>query len=262
MKAVRPSVYWLFVEGDPKALQLTNAVGVVGSRRVTKRGIAAAIRVASWLVRRNITIVSGLAEGIDAAAQQVAADAGQPTVAVVGHGLSVVFPASTARLRQEIVNANGAVVTEYLPSDRYDRSKFIARNRIQAGLSRVLVPVEAEYESGTAHTVRFAHDYGRRLVGVRLNGDPGVHRLLTELGAPIIDLSSKDANAEFAGILSEAFQRPVPVEAPVLTGLVLHRVVQEFRDIASRYPITEDDLALLLEKLQAVQRETSPPDAD
>ncbi len=262
VKDARPGVYWLFVEGEPSTLQLSDTVGVVGTRKASNQGKAAATRVAWWLARRGLTIVSGLAEGIDAAAQQVAVDAGQPTIAVLGHGLSIVFPASTARLRQEIVRANGAVVAEYLPSERYDRSKFIARNRIQAALSGVLVPVEADYGSGTARTVRFAHEYGRRLVGVRLNGEAGVHRLLAELAAPIIDLTSSTANAEFAEILSETFQRPVPVEAQIPTSQLLSRLVEEFHDLVDRYPIKDEDLDALTERLRAVLREASSSDAD
>lgn len=262
VKDARPGVYWLFVEGDPNALQLSNTVGVVGTRKASKQGRAAATHVALWLARRGLTIVSGLAEGIDAAAQQVAVDAGQPTIAVLGHGLSLVFPASTARLRQEIVRANGAVVAEYLPSERYERSKFIARNRIQAALSGVLVPVEADYGSGTARTVRFAHEYGRQLVGVQLNGEAGIHRLLGELGAPIIDLTSPSANAEFAEILSETFQRPIPVEAPIPTGQLLSRLVEDFRDIADRYPIKEEDIDGLVEQLRTVLREARSSDAN
>jgi DNA protecting protein DprA len=257
LKDVAPAVYWLFVEGDPAALSSDSTVAVVGARNATAWGKRTATRVATWLVRRGITIVSGLAEGIDEAAHQVAVDAARPTIAVLGHGLSVTFPSSTAGLRQDIVRTGGAVVTEYLPSERYDRAKFINRNRILAGLGRALVPVEGEYASGTARAARYAHEFRRQLVGVRANATPpmGIHRLLAELGAPIIDLASPDANARFAEVLSTAFHTAVPAEPPPGATDVLARIVQDFRQLAQRYEITAEDMDSLVERLRAVMSE-------
>ncbi len=223
--------YWLFMEGDERALDALNRIALVGTRSPTVTGTKAAERMASWLVRRNMTIVAGLAEGIDAVGHQAAVDCGRPTIAVLGHGIDVAFPASTIPLRRGIVEAGGVVLTEYLPSERYDRGKFIQRNRLIAGLSRAVIVVDAEYSSGTAHTVRFAAQYGIPIVGGRLNGyQPSVFSLLDELGATIVDIGTPGEDTSLAIALAEALGHAVPEEPtlaePDATTRVLARIMQ------------------------------------
>lgn len=252
----RPVPYWLYVEGDADLLRFENHVAVVGTRRPSKWGLKTATEIASWLAHRDITVVSGLAEGIDEAAQQACADAAARTIAVLGHGVNVIFPASTAALRQEIVMEGGAVITEYLPNDRFDSSKFVQRNRIQAALSRAVIPIEAEYASGTAHTVRFASTYGRLLIGLKFNGmTPGITKLVKELGAPIVDLAEPNAHATIEKYLGLALGKTLEESFAAQKRIVLARYADEFRALAARYEMNQADMDFLFERLQAVLHE-------
>jgi DNA processing protein len=252
----RPVPYWLYVEGDADLLRFENHVAVVGTRRPTKWGTKTATEIAAWLAHRDITVVSGLAEGIDEAAQQACADAAARTIAVLGHGVNVTFPAATAALRQEIIKQGGAVVSEYLPNDRFDSSKFVQRNRIQAALSRAVIPVEAEYASGTAHTVRFASTYGRLLIGLKFNGmTPGITKLVKELGAPIVDLAEPDAHATMEKYLGLALGKSLDESFGAQKRAVLTRYADEFRGLTGRYELDQADVDFLFERLQAVLHE-------
>ena len=125
---------WLFVQGDVKLLSRRSLIAVVGTCEASPRGIKRAKRLTQWLAEWGFGIVSGLAEGIDQAVHQAALDHGAPTIAVLGTGISVVFPASTGPLRRQIIEAGGAIISEYFPQASYSRARFVQRNRIQAGI--------------------------------------------------------------------------------------------------------------------------------
>lgn len=173
---------WLFVQGNEKALYQRPAVAVVGTRHPSPEGIRAAGIVAGMLSAYPVVLVSGLAEGIDAEAHRRSLAEGATNIAFLGHGINLIFPAGTAAIRERIVEGGGAVATEYMPDQRYQRSFFVERNRLQAGLADLVIPVEAQAASGTAHTVGFAKQYGRRIVGVRTNGHNGLSSVLAQDG--------------------------------------------------------------------------------
>ncbi len=152
----------LFVDGDPNALWHPG-VAVVGSRSATAGGRDHTRAFASSLAGAGLAIVSGMAAGVDAIAHEAAlARAGAITVAVVGTGVDVAYPAHHQSLRDRIA-ARGAVVSEYLPGTGPVAGHFPARNRIIAGLALGTVVVEAAMRSGALITARLAAEAGREV---------------------------------------------------------------------------------------------------
>lgn len=154
----------LFVRGalvDDDAL----AIAIVGSRRPTPYGLAVAERLASDLAGRGVTIVSGLARGIDTAAHRGALAAGGRTIAVLGCGLDVVYPPENVALARTI-EAHGAVVSQFAAGVPALPGHFPARNRTLAGLALGVVVVEAAEKSGALITAGFAGDLGRETYAV------------------------------------------------------------------------------------------------
>jgi len=141
------------------------------------------------LVRAGITLVSGLAYGVDAYAQKLALEAGGKVVAGLGSGLHRLYPASNTNLALEIVAKSGLVCTEFAPDVGPQKAFFPQRNRIVAGLSKVTLIIEAAEQSGTSITARFALEAGREVAVVP--GDifakqsAGVHELLKQGAHPI-----------------------------------------------------------------------------
>jgi DNA protecting protein DprA len=185
---------WLFVQGDPRVLYHKPAVAVVGTRNPSVGGRRATSYVVRLLSPYPITLVSGLAEGIDEEAHRSSLIEGITNIAFLGHGINFVFPAATGDLRKQIVERGGAVVTEYLPDDHYQKAFFVERNRLQAALANVVIPVEANPRGGTAHTIRFAQKYGREVIGIKWKGANGILEDLERSGAPIIDILSQEGS--------------------------------------------------------------------
>jgi DNA processing protein len=141
------------------------AVAVVGTRRVSPYGQQVAEMVASFLARNGVTVVSGLALGVDSIAHRAALDAGGRTIAVLGSGVDHIYPSQNSTLAGEML-ASGAVISEFGLGTRPDRGNFPARNRIISGLSLATVVVEAGEKSGDLITASFAADQGREVFAV------------------------------------------------------------------------------------------------
>ncbi len=154
----------LFVHGDPDYLHQPQ-LAVVGSRNPTASGAALAREFAAWLSGRGLTICSGLATGIDAAAHEGALEGQGGTVAVTGTGLDRVYPARHRDLAHRIA-ANGALVSEFPPGTPPQASNFPRRNRIISGLSIGTLVVEAALRSGSLITARLARDQGREVFAI------------------------------------------------------------------------------------------------
>lgn len=154
---------WLFVEGNYQILNLTS-IAIVGSRKPTEDGLWLTKYVVASLVSQNLISVSGLADGIDQKAHFESIAFNIPTIAVLGTAIDRNYPRGSEYLRSLIISNGGAVVSEYLLGQNYSAENFIRRNRIQAGLSKIIIPVEWNIKSGTAHTVNFAKKYNRFLV--------------------------------------------------------------------------------------------------
>lgn len=146
----------LFVKGQLCGLH--HALGIVGTRRCTRRGYEHTRHIASEL--KGMCVVSGLARGIDTAAHLGALDAGLSTIAVLGCGVDVIYPPENEETYRKIAQ-NGAVISELPVGATPHMGHFPMRNRIIAGLSRGLVVVESEMKGGTAITASLALQYGK-----------------------------------------------------------------------------------------------------
>lgn len=152
----------LFAEGERPDAWERPRVGVVGTRAATPHGLADAHELGAVLARAGVTVVSGLAIGIDAAAHEGAIDADGTVLGVLGTGLDVVYPRRHTRLHAR-VRRHGLLMSEYRHGTEPHPSRFPARNRIIAGLSDVVVVVEATATGGARITAGLALDYGRDL---------------------------------------------------------------------------------------------------
>ncbi|HEX2947148.1 MAG TPA: DNA-processing protein DprA [Clostridia bacterium] len=165
-----------------------HCVAVVGSRKATWYGLDMSKRLSSELARHGVTVVSGMARGVDSKAHCGALEAGGRTIAVLGCGVDIVYPSENRGLMEEICK-QGAVISEFLPGTEPIPFNFPARNRIISGLSRGVVIVEASEKSGSLITADYALEQGRDVFAVPGNinsmNSSGTNRLIRE-GARII----------------------------------------------------------------------------
>ncbi|MFC4911871.1 DNA-processing protein DprA [Actinomadura gamaensis] len=138
-------------------------VSVVGSRAASARGVEIATAVARELVRRNITVIAGLAQGIDTAAHRSALDSGGRTVAVIGTGINKSYPAANRDLHYEISMA-GLLLSQFWPDAPPQKHTFLRRNETMSGYGIATVVVEAGEASGTRYQARKAIEHGRPVI--------------------------------------------------------------------------------------------------
>lgn len=155
-----PALLW--VKGDPQVLSM-KGIAVVGTRKASKYGLRMAEHFASGLVENDVTIISGLALGVDGSAHQAALGAGGKTIGVLGSGIDIIYPRKHIRLAEEIVNRGGAVISEYPPGTKPDAGNFPVRNRIVSGLSLGTLVVESGIKGGSMITARLALDQNREV---------------------------------------------------------------------------------------------------
>lgn len=222
--AAPPAV--LYVRGELSAAD-EMALGVVGTRRISTYGRQATARLVTDLVARRMTIVSGLARGVDAVAHTAALEAGGRTIAVLGCGPDLVYPPEHAKLAERILG-NGAIVSEFAVGTPPEAGKFPARNRIISGLSLAILVTEAPEGSGAIITAGFAGEQGRDVMAV-----PG----------PIFNRTSMGCNR-----LIQSGALCVMSADDITNALNLHMVPQqlEMRDLLPADP-TEARLLALLE---------------
>ena len=157
----RPPFLWLRGQLEPRNLR---AIAVVGTRQATQEGRASAARLARGLAAAGVTVLSGLARGIDTAAHAAALDAGGRTVAVVGTGiLARVYPPENGELARRIVADGGAVVSQFWPEAPPRKANFRRRNVVMSGMAAGTVVVEAGTASGARMQARLALEHGKRL---------------------------------------------------------------------------------------------------
>lgn len=184
------------------------SIAIVGSRHATRYGIKMASQLARGLSMAGITIISGLARGVDAAAHQAALESGGRTIAVLGGGHLKLYPADHATLADEIAH-DGAVISESPPDIPPHSGSFPRRNRIISGLSLGVIVVEAAKRSGALISARLAMEQGREVFAVpgRIDNrmSQGCHKLIQD-GAKLVN--SVDDVLEELG----------PLAAPIRTG--------------------------------------------
>jgi len=156
----------LYVKGAWAECLERPCVSIVGSRRCSTYGQNAALMLSRELAQRGVTIISGLARGIDAAAHRGALEAGGRTVAVMGTGLDQVYPRDHKKLADEILNHAGALVTQFPLGTPPVSENFPYRNRVISGLSLGVVVIEAAENSGSLITARLAMEQNREVFAV------------------------------------------------------------------------------------------------
>ena len=157
----RPPFIWVRGQLEPRSLR---AVAVVGTRQATEEGRATAARLARGLAQARVIVLSGLARGIDTAAQAATIEAGGRTVAVMGTGiLAPVYPAENGELAERIVGTGGAIVSQFWPQAPPRKANFPRRNVVMSGMSAGTVVVEAAATSGAKMQARLALEHGKRL---------------------------------------------------------------------------------------------------
>jgi DNA processing protein len=157
----------LYCRGVPLAELLDRPrVAIVGSRRISAYGRQVTEELAGRLAERGVVIVSGLALGVDAAAHRAALRAGGQALAVLPGPVETIYPAAHTHLAEDILAKGGALVSEYGEGEIAYKQNFVARNRLVAGLSQVLLITEAAEKSGSLHTARFALEQGKDVLAV------------------------------------------------------------------------------------------------
>lgn len=223
------------------------AVAVVGTRNVSAYGREVTHRLVTDLVRHNVTIVSGLARGVDGLAHRAALDAGGRTIAVFACGVDVIYPAEHRRLAAEIA-ASGLLASEYPVGAAPEAGNFPARNRIISGLSLGTIVIEAGERSGALITAQRALEQNREVFavpgGIFAPRSIGANRLIRDCGAKLI-LSAED----------------------VLTELRLQRVPQQL-EIRQLLPENETESRLIAllspepQHIDALTRQSALPAAE
>src|SRR5947209_6203242 len=203
----------LYVRGRWQECLEAPCVGVVGSRRCSTYGQNVAVMLARELASRGVTIISGLARGIDAAAHRGALEAGGRTVAVLGTGIDEVYPRDHRKLAAEILERGGALVTQFPLGTPPVAENFPYRNRIISGLCLGVVVVEAAENSGSLITARLALEQGREVYAVPGNitsrNSFGTNYLIKGAGAKLVQ-QWQDIVAEFPPEIAARILPPEP----------------------------------------------------
>jgi len=211
----------LYYKGDLSALTKPLTLAVVGTRSCTPYGAGCAYDFAKALAGCGITIVSGLAEGIDTAAHRGAIEGGGRTAAVMATGHDRVYPYANSSLYEEILASGGAVLSEYYPECRVEKSSFVIRNRIVSGLSFGTLIAEAGEPSGALATARHTLDQDRDLFAlpgpITSTASKGTNGLIKSLSAKAVT-GPADILAEYIALYPEKLYLPAK---PVADGGIM-----------------------------------------
>lgn len=178
----------LYVLGNEKLLK-EKCISIIGSRVCTEKGMEIASKFANTLSKAGLTIVSGMAKGIDTAAHVGTLNAKGKTIAVLGAGFNHIFPPENNDLLKKIINNDGAIISEYEENIEISPKHFVERNRIVSGLSEGVFIVEAKRRSGTSITADFAKRQKKRIFclahGIEEKEGVGTNRLIKN-GAKLV----------------------------------------------------------------------------
>ncbi|MFN8435709.1 MAG: DNA-processing protein DprA [Anaerolineales bacterium] len=238
------------------------SVAIVGTRKVTAYGRQVTEEIASFLAANGITVVSGLARGVDAIAHQTALKAGGRTIGILGSGVDRIYPPEHRGLAEQMMQ-RGAIISDYAVGTPPDASNFPSRNRIISGLSLAVVVIEAAETSGALITAEFAAEQGREIFAVPGSilapQSKGTNRLIQKGAQPLLtpadlmqalDLTRMDKQKSARRILPSD-----ETEARVLNTLSsepLH--VDEIRNLAN-LPIEKISAALAMMELKGMVRQ-------
>ena len=219
------------------------AIAMVGTRHASAYGLRQATSLAASLCRAGLTVVSGLARGIDAAAHRAALGAGGRSIAVVAGGLSKVYPPEHDRLATQIARA-GAVLSEVALESKPRRGSFPRRNRLISGLSLGVIVVEATHRSGALITARHAMEQGREVFAlpgpVDVRTSRGCHQLLRD-GAKLVETADD--------VLEELGPFVAPLPRTCDGGLIRHAAELRLNSLEQRVLQAIDDRSTSVDQL-------------
>ncbi len=232
----------LYVRGDLRKAMERPALAVVGSRRCSTYGVNVAESLSRDLASHGLTIVSGLARGIDAAAHRGALELGGQTIAIVGTGLETIYPKEHKKLEEQII-ANGAVVSEFPLGTLPLPQNFPYRNRILSGLCFGVLVVEASEHSGSLITARLANEQGREVFAVPGNITSqtsfGPNFLikdgakLVQIWRDVVDELPREAKEKLFGIERPVFANGKSDAQPIFEAVALTDAERKILDILS-----------------------------
>jgi DNA processing protein len=209
------------------------AIAVVGTRRASAYGREVAHMSATEFAHNQVTVVSGLALGVDAIAHKAALAAGGRTLAVLGSGVDQLYPAQNRELAHQIIE-NGAIISEYPLGTRPEANNFPPRNRIISGLSRGIVVVEAGTQSGSLITATFAAEQGRDVFAVPGSilhpGSTGCNQLIRDGAVPFLSVNDVLDHLDLARFTIQQAVRHTTPHDP-LEGELLANLSHEPRHI-------------------------------
>jgi len=238
----------LYLIGEIKA-QDDLAFAIVGTRNVTGYGRQVTKDTAECLAASGVTIVSGLARGVDAIAHQAALDAGGRTIAVLGSGVDVIYPPEHRKLA-EAISRNGAILSDYPPGTKPDGINFPPRNRIISGLSRGVLVVEAGERSGALITAKFCVEQGREVFAVPGSVlaamSRGTNNLISQGATP---MTNPKQLLDFLKVKSSLGRKPEPQTLNLDEAEILHALGNEslhIDDLAAKLSYSMERLSALL----------------
>ncbi|MCB9033452.1 MAG: DNA-protecting protein DprA [Chitinophagales bacterium] len=180
---------YLFTRGNAN-FNVNKIVSVIGTRNATNYGKELTIQLVQKLATLGVTVVSGLAYGIDIVAHKVALESNIPTIAVLAHGLDMIYPYEHKKYINTMLE-NGAIVSEFFSNTLPDKHNFPRRNRIVAGLSDATIVVESAIKGGALITARLAHSYNREVMAfpgdVNNKFSKGCHHLIQKNMAALVE---------------------------------------------------------------------------
>jgi len=232
--------FGIFVRGDISLLE--NAVAIVGTRKATNAGKEIAKSFAAQLAECGIPVISGLALGIDAAAHAGALVNHKKTIAVLANGLDTVYPRQNESLAENILENNGALISEYPFETPSLPQRFLERNRIISGLSRAIIVIEAPQKSGALATARFALEQNRDVFvvpgDIRHKNYKGSHELIKS-GASLITEISDVIHA--LGLQTEFFKNKAKEIQKSIEGLdeIQKKVITVLQDSGTPLHVEE-----------------------
>ena len=240
------------------------SVAIVGSRKPTPYGKSVTEKIVHTLAEHNVTIISGLALGIDSIAHRAALKFNTPTIAVMARGLNGIYPASHFSLSREIVKAGGALISTYpadMPAQPYH---FLERNRIISGLSSIVIVTEAAVKSGTLNTASHALEQGKDVFAVPGNitspMSAGCNRLIRQGAQPLIDTSDI---LSALGIKSQKTTPQIPVRKNKTEQLIINAILAGAKDtnqIINATNISPSSIFVTLSTLEIAGIIESSPD--
>lgn len=231
----------LYVKGNEKLLN-NISLAIVGSRRATEYGIKYAKEFAKSIAEYNVTIISGLAIGIDAVAHDIAKECIGNTIGVLGCGIDQIYPEENKELFGKILENGGCIISEYEPDEEINMKNFPKRNRIISGISMGILVVEAGYRSGSTITAKYGFEQYKKVfclprdIGVA-NGI-GTNDLIKR-GARLVT-RPEDILEEFGIINAEEEEHNPKIEIP--------KIKEEYQDIYNLILYTPTNVQYITKK--------------